>query len=243
METICFALVPLTVVLSFLVHWLTLVKIGDPRERLPFCRGAYLAMSFQMLLYSWIVFGVVDAPRPAACFIPLGMTLSFAGDFFNLQFDSIARRSKEPVFWGIVSFGLALFCYIGAFLSLAEPSILVSEGYFIPVLAALILLPAIIFRLRVYNPSRSSSITAGAFIYGLILGGMTAVALSAAIAVGGAWYFVAAGALFFLLSDAVMGETTIYGRHPSFEYQLPWFTYLVAQGLIIFGSVMVATGG
>ncbi len=236
------ALVPLTVVVSFLIHWLTLLKIKDPQERLPYCRGAYLALSFQLLLFAWIVFTVLDVPGPVAWLVPLGMTLSFAGDFFNLHFDWVARRTKEPVFWGIVSFALAQFCYIAAFLSLVSLSTLTVEGYFIPVLIALFVVPAALFRLRVYNPARPMSLMAGAFIYGFILGGMAAVAISAALALGGPWYYVALGALFFLLSDAVMGETTIYGRHPSFEFQVPWFTYLVAQGFIIVGSVMLAAG-
>lgn len=236
------ALLPVTVAVAFLVHWVTLTHIKDPRDRLPYCRGAYLALSFQLLLFAWVVFRVFHVSGPVAWLVPLGMTLSFAGDFFNLRFDSVARRTKEPVFWGIVSFALAQFCYIAAFLSLVSLSTLAVEGYFIPVLIVLFIVPAALFRLRVYNPSRPTSLMAGAFIYGFILGGMAAVAISAALALGGAWYCVAAGALFFLLSDAVMGETTIYGRHPSFEFQVPWFTYLVAQGFIITGSVMLAAG-
>jgi hypothetical protein len=52
-------------------------------------------------------------------------------------------------------------------------------------------------------------------------------------AAGGAWIIVAVGAGMFLLSDAIMGQTTIRGRHPRTEFQVPWLTYLAAQGLII----------
>lgn len=230
------SLIPVTVSISFLVHWLTIRHIQNPEERLPFCRGAYLAMSFQLVLYSWIVFTMFRAGMGLFFLMPLGMTLSFAGDFFNLQFPSVKKKTGEPVFWGIVSFALAQVCYIAAFLSVLPAGELVSGGYLVPVLAALIILPAIAFRLRVYNPSRPKSIMGGAFFYGFILGAMAAVTFSAALARGGYWYVTAAGAAFFLLSDAVMGETTIHGRHPRFEYQVPWFTYIVAQGLILFGT-------
>lgn len=84
----------------------------------------------------------------------------------------------------------------------------------------------------------------GGFLYGFALGTMTAIALSAAVTRGGSWIPVAAGALFFLLSDAVMGETTLHGRHPRHEYQVPWGTYLAAQGLILAGtaSILMAPG-
>ena len=230
------SLLPIIVAISFLVHWLTIRHIEKPEERLPFCRGAYLAMSFQLVLFSWIVFTAFREGMGLFFLMPLGMTLSFAGDFFNLQFPSVKKKTGEPVFWGIVCFALAQVCYIAAFLSMLPMGDLRSNGYLVPILAALILVPAITFRLRVYNPARPKSIMRGAFLYGFILGAMAAITFSAALARGGYWYITAAGAAFFLLSDAVMGETTIHGRHPRFEYQVPWLTYIIAQGLILFGT-------
>jgi hypothetical protein len=134
----------------------------------------------------------------------------------------------------------AQVCYIAAFLLMVPASGLARDGYLIPLLAALIIVPAILFKFRVYNPDRPKRIMIGAFVYGFILGAMAAIALSAAFAHGGLWYFPALGAVFFLLSDAVMGETTVHGRHPVFEFQVPWVTYLIAQGLIIFGFAALA---
>ncbi|HSV56631.1 MAG TPA: lysoplasmalogenase family protein, partial [Magnetospirillaceae bacterium] len=94
----------------------------------------------------------------------------------------------------------------------------------------------LIFRLRVYHPGRPRHLMRGGFLYGFVLGAMAAAALAAALARGGTWILVAAGALFFLLSDAAMGETTLHGRHPRHEYQVPWGTYIVAQGLILAGT-------
>lgn len=229
------AVVPLTVLVSFVIHWLTLVGIDSAERRLPLCRGAYLGLSAQLVAYAWLIALVLRPTRTATLLAAGGMTLSFVGDSFNLQFDAVRKRVGEPLFFGILAFAAAQFLYIAAFLSLVPPETLVTDGWLLPLLAVLIIVPAVLFRLRVYNPERPVSIMRAAFSYGFILGAMAAVAVAAAMARGGSWYFVAAGALCFLLSDAVMGETTMYGRHPKTEFQIPWLTYLAAQGLILLG--------
>jgi len=229
-------LLPAGAVLGFLLHWLTIRGIDTAEGRLPHCRGAYLGFSSQLLLFAWAVFFLAGLGRPGALLIPLGMTFSFAGDYFNLQFPAVRSRVREPVFLGILSFAAAQASYIGAFLSFVPLRELAERGRLAPLLAALLAGPALMFRLRVYHPGRPKTLMWGGFLYGFVLGAMTAVALSAALARGGPWILVAAGALFFLLSDAVMGETTLHGRHPRHEYQIPWGTYLVAQGLILVGT-------
>ncbi len=232
-ETALLALVPSAIVLGFVIHWITIAKIKSAEERLPLCRGAYLGMSFQVLAFSLVIALVGGGTAPAL--VAVGVGFSFIGDFFNLQFGPVKRKLGEPVFFGILSFAPAQACYIAAFLSLAPWETLVSRGFLYPLLAAFIVVPAAVFRLRVYNPARPRRIMIGAFLYGFVLSAMTAIAISSAIALGGAWIAVAAGALLFLASDAVMGETTIHGRHPAFENQVPWVTYLAAQGCIVAG--------
>lgn len=236
------AILPAGSVLGFLLHWLTIRGIDTAEGRLPQCRGAYLAFSAQLLLFAWAVFFFKGLGRYGAILIPAGMTFSFAGDYFNLQFPAVRRRVREPVFLGILSFAVAQVLYIGAFLALVPLRELAESGRLVPILALLLVAPAAIFRLRVYRPGRPRSLMLGGFLYGFALGAMTAVALSAALARGGPWIAVAAGALFFLLSDAVMGETTLHGRHPKHEYQIPWGTYLAAQGLILAGTAVVLLG-
>ena len=48
-ELAMLAFVPAAVALSFFLHWLTLLRINSASERLPYCRGAYLALSGQLL--------------------------------------------------------------------------------------------------------------------------------------------------------------------------------------------------
>jgi len=223
---------------AFIAHWVTIASIDTAERRLPYCRGAYLGLSLQLVILAWMLAIVVHDGLIPELLVPLGMTLSFGGDLFNLQFPSIRKRVGEPLFWGILCFMAAQAFYILSFLSKIELAVIVSEGFFLPILVILIVVPAILFRFRVYDPGRPSKVMLAAFVYGFILGAMAAVAVSAAIARGGTWYIVAAGALFFLLSDAIMGETTIHGRHPKNEFQIPWITYLAAQGLIILGMAL-----
>ncbi len=233
------AILPAGAVLGFLLHWLTIRGIDTAEGRLPYCRGAYLAFSAQLLLFAWANHFLAGAGRPAAILIPLGMTCSFAGDFFNLQFPIVRSRFREPVFLGILCFAAAQILYISSFLSSIPFRELAEKGRLVPLLFVLLLAPALIFRLRVYKAGRPKSLMLGGFLYGFALGAMTAVALSAALARAGGWVLVAAGAVFFLLSDAVMGETTLHGMHPKYEYQIPWGTYLIAQGLILTGTAVV----
>jgi len=226
------AVPPACVLLSFFIHWAAIKNINTSEERLPYCRGAYLSFSFQLVLYGWALYFLTGRHDAVSMLMPLGMTFSFFGDLFNLQFKPIARATGQPLFFGILCFMASQACYIGGMSALAPARELVSKGYLLPLLAVLAVLPAILFRFKVYNPDRPKKI----MIYGFILGGMAAFAISAAVVYGSYWYATAAGALFFLLSDAIMGETTISGRkHPKTEYQIPWITYLIAQSLILFG--------
>lgn len=244
--TVPLVVVPLVVagvLLAFVVHWITLARVDTAEKRLPLCRGAYLGMSAQLVLLAWASALVlnrayVDRGQALPLMVAAGMTLSFCGDLFNLQFEGIRKRAGEPLFFGILCFAAAQLCYIAGFLSAVPLDGLIADGFFLPVLAALVVVPAVLFRFRVYDPGRPKTVMLAAFLYGFILGAMAAVAASAAIARGGTWYIVAAGALFFLLSDAIMGQTTIRGMHPRNEFQVPWITYLAAQGLIILGSAL-----
>ncbi len=232
---------PILVVISFLVHWATIISLKTSSERLPFCRGAYLGLSLQLLFYAWLLLAITDF-RSYFILIALGMSLSSLGDFFNLQFESVKERISEPLIPGIFSFMTAQAFYILFICYQVSPALLLRDGYLAILLPALIVVPALLFRFTVYNPERPKVMTYSALVYGMILGAASALAFSAVLVRGGAWYVVAAGFLFFLLSDAIMGQTTIRGDHPRYEFQVPWITYLVAQGLIIYGSLLVVTG-
>ena len=240
MSIVMTGLVPLVVAISFCIHWAAVRHLPSAEERIPYCRPAYLAFSVQLLLYAWALYLTAGTRHLSLLLAALAMSFSSTGDFFNLQFPGVRNKVGEPLFLGILCFAAAQVFYIAAILRLTPPAELVSEGFLLPLLAILLVVPAVLFRLRVYNPSRPKTVMYGALFYGFILGAMAAAALAAFIARGRAYAPVAAGALFFLLSDAVMGETTIHGRHPVYEFQVPWITYLIAQGLLLYGLFSAA---
>ncbi len=242
LRLLAFAALPLSVAIAFLVHWRSLRKIENAADRLPLCRGAYLAFSAQLLLFAWLLHALLPSLDLFGVLIAVAMSFSAIGDFFNLRFPAIEKRLGESVYFGILSFMIAQACYLAAFLLQAPLESLWSGGFLLWLLLGFTIAPALVFRLRVFNRERPRNIMNAAFVYGILLGAVVAVSLSAAIALGGAWLWIGAGMLFFLLSDAVMGETTIYGRHPRHEFQIPWFTYLIAQGLILIGSALLRAG-
>lgn len=241
-SSLLLALIPITATVAFFIHWFLIAHIPTAQERLPWCRPTYLGLSSQLLIYSWIVPLAFGGKSSLLLLVPLGMTASWLGDIFNLHFDSISTRMAHPLVGGIYSFMAAQIFYLLFMLSQVDFNRLLSEGYLFILLPLLVVVPALLFRFRVWNPARPKSIMISAFVYGLLLGATAAVAIAAAFSLGGPWIESAIGFLFFLLSDAVMGETTVYGRHPRFEFQIPWGTYLIAQGFILYGFLRVIIG-
>lgn len=234
--------VPTAVLVVFVVHWMSLRPVQNSADRLERSRGTYLGLSAVLLLLAWTLVLLATARPVGLILLALGMSASFVGDFFNLQFPGARARLKEPLAFGIASFMVAQVFYMAAILSLLPLQVLKAEGFLIPIFIALVLIPAFIFRFRVYSPQRPRVLMVLAFVYGFLLGGMAALSLAAALARAGAWIFLACGATSFMLSDALFGDTTIRGLHPKTEFQLPWFTYLLAQGLIIAGLFLVTQG-
>lgn len=233
-------MLPVAVVFAFAVHWISIRTLKTAPERLEVSRGVYLGFSFQLLLYGWFLYSVSGTQY---LYVALAMTFSLAGDWCNLQFPFLRRRMNEPLLAGIAFFAAAQLLFVGAIFQAVswEQIFQTSRNY--GVLLALLVVPAAIFYFRVYNPARPKALMAAAFLYGFVLCFAVALYLNCALNWGGLWWLLAMGGGFFLLSDAVMGETTIHGgRHPAFEFQVPWFTYLIAQGFLLFGFFTILHG-
>lgn len=235
------ALIPVIVIGAFVVHWISIRSTRVPGERLVLSRGTYLGLSIQLVIFAVVTFYLFKRDNFYFILIPLGILFSWFGDFFNLQFDCVKKRMTSPIVGGIISFIVAQVFYILFFLHYAPMTQLIENGFFYILLSGFLIVPAVIFRFRVYNPQQPKPVMIWAFVYGFFLGTAAALSISAAIALGGPWIIVAAGLIIFLLSDARMGETTLYGRHPVTEYQIPWITYLLAQGLIVYGTLLIMT--
>jgi hypothetical protein len=237
---ILLGLVPVLVLAVFLVHWRVVAGIGDPAVRLSRSRFLYLALSLVLLAFAWFLFILLEIDAPRGYFVPIGATFAFIGDYFNLQFRPAKRiTGNEPVFGGILAFCATQVCYILAFLAFVDISILVVSGVFMPLVVVLLLVPCAVFVLRVYHPALSVRMIVASLVYGCLLGLMATFALCGALLNDGPWVLIAGGAFLFMLSDARMGATTVRGRHPPSEFQVPWFTYLAAQALILCGFALL----
>ncbi|GBF51595.1 YhhN-like protein [Leptospira ryugenii] len=230
--------IPLSICVAFLIHWYTLRPIQNSKNRLEVSRGTYLGFSIQILLFAFLLFYLGGSVFLAPVF---AIIFSFLGDWFNLQFPIALKNNGEPLIGGIVSFAMAQLFYISAFFQILPWSMLYSG--IVPYLLSLsfLILTGVIFYFRVYEPKRSKPIMISALIYGLLLSFFVSLTANAYIQFGGVWLFLLLGGLFFIASDAIMGETTINGtRHPVWEYQVPWITYLLAQGLLLIGFFLVS---
>lgn len=230
--------IPLAVVSAFLIHWVTLRPVTTGKARLEISRGVYLGFSIQIFIFAVLLFYMGSSVLLAPLF---AVGFSFVGDWFNLQFPIAVKNDGEPLIGGILGFAMAQLFYISAFFQLTSWN-LVYYGYIPYLISALFLvIPSVIFYFRVYNPSRPKTIMVFALIYGLVLCFFVSLTVNAYLVFGGYWIYLMLGGLIFLVSDAVMGETTIHGgRHPVWEFQVPWLTYLIAQSLLLIGFFLLS---
>ena len=239
---ILLGLVPVLVLVVFLIHWRAIASIRDSAVRLSRSRWLYLALSFVMLAFAWFLFITFEADVPWSIFVPVGASFALIGDFFNLQFRPAQKvTGNKPVFGGILAFCVTQICYIFAFLSLIDISILVVSGVFMPLVVVLLLVPCAVFVLSVYHPALSARMIVASLVYGCLLGLMATFALCGALVNGGPWVLIAGGAFLYMLSDARMGATTVRGHHPPSEFQVPWLIYLAAQALILCGFALLSS--
>lgn len=230
--------IPFAIVSAFFIHWFTISEEPNPKQRLEISRGIYLGFSFQVFVFAWLLFQIGHA---RFAFPLYAIAFSMLGDWFNLQFPLAKKYMKDPVLGGIFSFAIAQVFFILSFLQLISWNELYTGIQPYLITAVLLVLPAVIFYFRVYNPERSKWVMASAFVYGLVLCFFVSLCINAYLLYGGVWMYLTIGALFFLLSDAVMGETTINGtRHPKWEFQVPWITYLIAQCFLLVGFFLVS---
>ncbi len=232
------ASIPVAIISAFCIHWFTISEEQNPNIRLENSRGIYLGFSFQVLVFAWLLFQLGHSRFAYPLY---AIAFSMIGDWFNLQFPLARKYMKDPVLGGIFSFAIAQVFFILAFRQLIAWEEIFHGVRPILITAVFIVLPAVIFYFRVYNPNRSKWVMASAFIYGLVLCFFVSLCINAYLLYGGSWIYLAIGAGFFLLSDAVMGETTINGtRRPKWEFQVPWITYLIAQCFLLVGFFLVS---
>lgn len=201
---------------------------GDPKKiHLPL--SARVILSISLVLAALLI--ALSLRSTAAYFILLGMILSFFGDMFNAGVISL----PVPLVGGISAFGAAHCLYISAFFILVKETGALSSACFWIVLTAVLLVTAICWRLFIYNPEKLHALNTGSLIYAFLIGTMTSFTFAVGLELGGWWWTILPGALFFYFSDTIIGITDIGRVAMKKPHLWIWLTYVLGQMGIIYG--------
>ncbi|MDR2159129.1 MAG: lysoplasmalogenase [Treponema sp.] len=154
--------------------------------------------------------------------------------FFGWCGDILLLKSSDRRFFtlGLASFLLGHLCYIPAFLSAAErfnlPVLLVSLAAAVPLGFAVHLF---------IRPDKAMTVPTVA--YEVVIELMSIAALQLFLFRNdGAGMLIFTGALFFMISDTILGFFTFHGN-PRYGTFLVMLTYIAAQGSIVAGLVRI----
>ena len=164
----------------------------------------------------------------AACILG-GMAAGFVGDLV------MARVIPTPnrLVFGMGAFGLGHVSYLAALLNLSAKAGPLLEWKRL-VIAGIVLVACIaVWYSRIRAPGGSRALNLGSLVYGLLIGGVAALAI--ALALGNAHYLgLATGALLFLTSDLVLGNWVIRGHVWPGVNDVIWCTYASGQLLVVY---------
>jgi uncharacterized membrane protein YhhN len=196
--------------------------------------GRRMVLSFSVVIATLVIW-LMDVESDYKMWAFLGMLLSFVGDL------SMAKLLpwRNHMIGGMLTFGVAHVLYIIAFIIEADKhaETVFNLGMLIAVvLYALLLIILWLFYIR--NPKKPGILNIGALVYGLWVGGTASFAAGLAYALGGGWIAAALGGLLFVISDAIIALTDIGDRRIRNQGVWIWITYIGAQLLIGYASVL-----
>lgn len=186
---------------------------------------------------------IIAASRPAgsslagfATFVAAGMCVSFAADLI------MASQIPSPgrVILGMVVFAIAHGLYLAGMLSGPAATSNLSMGTFLASEAALLLTGLAIWAGLVRSPNAPNVLNAGSLGYLAALATMTALAVALAVT-DPRWTALAAGALLFMASDAVLGNQLFRRNVWPYSSDVVWGIYICGQALITLSTL--AAGG
>lgn len=164
-----------------------------------------------------------------------GMLLSFVGDL------SMAKVIpwRQHLIAGMIAFAAAHVFYITAFMGTitVQGKAFSFFGFFAALLGYIMVL-AVCWLYWIRNPQQSVLINIGALIYGLWVSGMSCFAFVFAIALGGVWWLAAIGGFLFVVSDLIIGITSVGTVQMKHSEIWIWLTYVTAQMGIIYAGVL-----
>lgn len=169
-----------------------------------------------------------SAVAPYAYGVAIGMSLSFLADLIMAEMIRVPNR----VLGGMAVFGLAHLAYLVA-LGILDQALGLGAGLqMLGWSVAFLLIAAIYWRLAVDTPHAPGVLRAGALGYLVVLATMTGVAWGVASRAPWLWT-LAAGALLFFLSDAMLGNQIFRRNDWPGVGDVVWLSYIAGQAGIV----------
>jgi len=158
-----------------------------------------------------------------------GMAAGFVGDLI------MARVIPTPnrLIFGMGAFGLGHTFYLSALLRLSTKSGPLWEAGRVVMLGVVLVACIAAWYSRIRAPGGSTALNLGSLVYGLLIGGVTALAIT--LALKDTHYLgLAVGALLFLTSDLLLGNWVIRGHVWPGVNDVIWCTYVCGQLLVVY---------
>jgi hypothetical protein len=179
--------------------------------------------------------------RPYALWVACGMSLSFVADLIMAEIIRLPSR----VLGGMAVFGLAHLAYLAGMLGLNGALALGAWGPMLGWGAAFLAVAVVFWRLAVDTPAAPAPLRAGALGYLVLLAAMAGAAWGIAANTPALWT-LAAGALLFFVSDAILGNQIFRANHWPGVGDVVWATYIVGQAGIVWSAypaLLLGAGG
>jgi len=172
--------------------------------------------------------------RTYATLIFLGMAACFVGDLIMAELIPVPNR----LIFGMIAFGIGHLFYVAAFLLLPLQAGF-ARTWIQPIMLAVLLVFCLwAWRTYVRKPAGSKVINVGSLVYGLLIGIMTALAISLALQQT-RLISLAAGAVLFLVSDFILGNWQVRGHVWKPVNDAIWAAYASGQLLIVYSVAAV----
>lgn len=169
-----------------------------------------------------------SAAAPYAYWVAFGMSLSYLADMIMAEM----IRVPDRVLGGMVVFGLAHLAYLAGLVGLDRALGLGAGPWMLGWAGAFLLAAVVYWRLAVDTPRAARALRAGALGYLVLLAAMAGVAWGVASRAPGLWP-LAAGALLFFISDAILGNQIFRRNDWPGVGDVVWLTYIAGQAGIV----------
>ena len=198
---------------------------GSGRLSRPLC----MALSMILVTAAGLQWHLAPGLGGYAGWVFLGMTLGFLGDLIMARLIPVPDR----LIFGMLAFGLGHIVYIIALVTVTVALGLLDVAGNLLVWAIVTALGLLIWHGGVRKPGGARFLNGAALGYSLLMASMNALALALALR-NARFVPLAAGAVLFLISDAVLGNRDIRGHTWKRANDVVWVTYNLGQMLIVY---------